>query len=165
MAVNKIKEKLIELFAANTIEEIEENNGERLKQAFGISDSHQLFENIDFNSYYEILKTLSSQLETITRETKGREQVKDCLRWIREERIMKTRKTLKSSPGLLEKDFTRKNGTNPIKNISTTALRCWKNGKTFSFPTPTGIQPKPTAILKISWITFSKAISRITGKK
>jgi hypothetical protein len=86
MGVNNIKEKLIVLFAANTIEEIEESNGERLKQAFGINDSRQLFENIDFNSYYELLKTLSSQLETIASETKGREQVKDCLRWIREEK-------------------------------------------------------------------------------
>ncbi len=60
MTVDKIKEKLIDLFASYTIEEIEENNGERLKQALGISNSRQLFNDKDFTRYYELLKTSSS---------------------------------------------------------------------------------------------------------
>ena len=108
MGVNNIKEKLIVLFAANSIEEIEENNGERLKQAFGISDSRQLFENIDFNSYYELLKTLSSQLETIAGETKGKEQVKDCLRWIREEKDNENPENIEIISRLIRERFYKK---------------------------------------------------------
>jgi hypothetical protein len=105
MGVNKTKEKLIDLFAANTIKEIEENNGERLKKAFGISKPNRLFENNEFNSYYELLKTLSSQLETIARETKGREQVKDCFRWISEEKDEKNLENVEIISRLIRKRF------------------------------------------------------------
>lgn len=108
MGVNKIKEKLIDLFAANTIAEIEENNGERLKQTFGISDPHQLFENNEFNSYYEILKTFRYELDTIANETKGKEQVKNCLRWIREEKDNKNLENIEIISRLIRERFYNK---------------------------------------------------------
>ncbi|NIM10989.1 MAG: hypothetical protein GTO45_03295 [Candidatus Aminicenantes bacterium] len=105
MGVNKTKEKLIDLFAANTIKEIEENNGERLKQAFEISDFHQLLEDNEFNSYYEILKTFRYKLDTIARETEGIEQVKDCLRWISEEKDEKNLENVEIISRLIRKRF------------------------------------------------------------
>lgn len=77
--MNKIKEKLIELFAQYSSAEIKENSGERLKNAVGTEKYDEFTKNHEFKKYFEILKKNRDDLDDAVYGVKGIQQVKECL--------------------------------------------------------------------------------------
>jgi hypothetical protein len=77
--MNKIREKLIDLFAQNSTTEIKENSGERLKKAVGTEKYNEFIKNREFEKYFEILKKIRDDMDDAVYGVKGIQQVKECL--------------------------------------------------------------------------------------
>lgn len=77
--MNRIEEKLLDLFADHSMEEITESSGELLKDALGIRNYYQLSENRDFKFYFYRLKELRDNLDDVLAGEEGMGQVKGAL--------------------------------------------------------------------------------------
>jgi hypothetical protein len=60
---DRLREKLIELFARHSTDEIKENSGELLKEAIGINNYPDIPNIRGYNDFYEKLKKLRKELE------------------------------------------------------------------------------------------------------
>ena len=76
---DRLREKLIELFARHSTDEIKENSGELLKEAIGINNYPDIQKIRGYNDFYEKLKKLRKELEFAVDNDEGIQQVKGCL--------------------------------------------------------------------------------------
>lgn len=76
---DRLKDKLIELFARHSIDEIEKNSGEPLKEAIGINNYADIQKIRGYNDFYEKLKKHRKELELAVDIDEGIQQVKGCL--------------------------------------------------------------------------------------
>ena len=79
---DKIKEKLIDLFANHPAAEIEKNSGKLLKDTVGVGKYRKLSGDREFQDYFETLTELRDDLDDVLEGEKGIRQVKNCLFWL-----------------------------------------------------------------------------------
>lgn len=103
MNLYDIKKKAINVFAANGLKEIEENNCARLTKALGVPDYTQLLKNDEFKEYYCILKEMREELDSIIGQTDGIAQIKECLHLLKEEKGEQNKKNFEILVQLIKK--------------------------------------------------------------
>lgn len=82
----RLQEKLIELFACYSIDEIKENSGELLKEKIGEDNYRKITEIQEYNEFYVKLKELREKLELELDIDEDIQQVKNCLKLLHEKR-------------------------------------------------------------------------------
>lgn len=75
----RLREKLIELFACHSTDEIKEKNGELLKEIVGEAKYRKITEIHGYNEFYAQLKKIREELEWAVDIEEGIQQVKGCL--------------------------------------------------------------------------------------
>jgi len=83
---DRLREKLVELFACHSTDEIKEKSGELLKKSIGIDNYREITKVRGYYDFYEKLKKLRKELESAVDIDEGIQQVKGCLKLLHQQK-------------------------------------------------------------------------------